>query len=91
MPMKLMELITVASTLSFALPTGDVPSIVPFADMLQQLAFELLEVDLAFFCSMSWRLWGEQNNISHGKVISSSESILELGMTGLGEWSNVYH
>ncbi|GMN37903.1 hypothetical protein TIFTF001_007193 [Ficus carica] len=31
---------------------------IPFADVLWQLAFDLSEVDLAFFCWMSWRLWG---------------------------------
>ena len=64
---------------------------IPFADLLRQLAFDLSEVDLAFFCWMSWRLWGERNNTSHGKVINSSESILELGMVGLGEWSNLFY
>ncbi|GMN61109.1 hypothetical protein TIFTF001_030186 [Ficus carica] len=62
---------------------------IPFADVLWQLAFDLSKVDLAFFCWMSWRQWGERNNTSHGKVISSPESILELGMAGLGEWSNL--
>lgn len=48
-------------------------------------------MDLAFFYWMSWRLRGERNNTSHRKDVSSPKSILELDVTGLGEWFNLFY
>lgn len=59
----------------------------PFADILRLLGRKLTREDLSLFCWLAWRLWGERNEVLHGSEPRHPFSLLEVGLSSLGEWT----